>query len=272
VNEAAAAGDNSSAGRGTSQFWWCSIRGNRAAFNFLLLHHCVSEEVVSGTSEAVMKSLRGILAAAALLVMVGGLRAEDALQPGEGVTQEQLKRQLLGKFDADGDGKLTGEELLKARDAVQNQIGAAAGVNLEELKKRFDWDGDGELNPQERAAAMAAIQKRRTGGGGAVAGGIPAGGGFGGNGPGGAPAAGEGKKSRSRDSFIKRFDRNGDGKLSEDEKAEAQKALKGKKGEKPASKLSEDLKKFDTDGDGTLSDEEKAEAKKARKEKGKKPE
>lgn len=219
-----------------------------------------------------MRSLWGIFAAAALLAVVSGLRAEDAPQSGEGaVTQEQLKKQLLEKFDANGDGNLTGEELLKARDAVQNQFGAAAGVNLEEIKKRFDRDGDGELNPQERAAAMSALQKRRTGGG-AVAGGIPAGGGFGGNGPGGAPAAGEGKKSRSRDSFIKRFDRNGDGKLSEDEKAEAQKALKGKKGEKPASKLSEDLKKFDTDGDGTLSDEEKAEVKKARKEKGKKPE
>lgn len=219
-----------------------------------------------------MKSLGGIFAAAALLAVVGGLRAEDAPMPGEGaVTQEQLKKQLLEKFDANGDGNLTGEELLKARDAVQNQAGAAAGVNLEEIKKRFDRDGDGELNPQERAAAMSALQKRRTGGG-AVAGGIPAGGGFGGNGLGGAPAAGEGKKPRSRDSFIKRFDRNGDGKLSEDEKAEAQKAMKGKKGEKPASKLTEAMKKFDTDGDGTLSDEEKAEAKKARKEKGKKPE
>ena len=219
-----------------------------------------------------MKSLGGIFSAVALLALDGGLRAQDAPKPGEGaITQEQLKKQLLEKFDANGDGNLTGEELLRARDAVQNQVGAAAGVNIEELKKKFDRDGDGQLNPQERAAAMAALQKSRAGGGGAVAGGIPAGGGFGGNGLGATPAAGEGK-TRKPNPLIKRFDRDGDGKLSEDEKAEAQKALKGKKGEKPISKLTEAMKKFDVDDDGKLSDEEKAAAKKERKEKGKKPE
>ena len=68
---------------------------------------------------------------------------------------------------------------------------------------------------------------------------------------------------------MKRFDRNGDGKLSDDEKAEAQKELKAKKGERPANKLTEAMKKFDTDDDGKLSDEEKAAAKKERAEKGK---
>ena len=76
--------------------------------------------------------------------------------------------------------------------------------------------------------------------------------------------------------MIKRFDKDGDGKLSDDEKAEAQKALKAKKGEaRPAAgKLTEAMKKFDADGDGKLSDEEKAAAKKelAEKRKEKKPE
>ncbi len=73
--------------------------------------------------------------------------------------------------------------------------------------------------------------------------------------------------------MIKRFDKNGDGKLSDDEKAEAQKILKGKKGERPSGKLAEAMKKFDADGDGKLSDEEKADAKKelAEKRKAKKP-
>ena len=74
--------------------------------------------------------------------------------------------------------------------------------------------------------------------------------------------------------MIKRFDKNGDGKLSDDEKAEAQKALKGKKGEARPAKLTEAMKKFDADGDGKLSDDEKAAMKKelAEKRKGKKPE
>ncbi|MGI8978332.1 MAG: hypothetical protein ACR2FY_03815 [Pirellulaceae bacterium] len=223
------------------------------------------------------KSLRGLFGAAAVVAFASLACAEDGAQPGAGLNPEQLKKQLLEKFDADGDGNLTGEELQNAREAALKQFGAgagAAGINFDEIKKRFDRDGDGKLNPQEQAAAMSAFQKARAGGGGgpatgglpgAGAGGIPAGGGF------GAPAsgAGEGKKPRSRDLMIKRFDKNGDGKLSPDEKEQAQKELKLKKGERPAGKLTEAMKKFDTDDDGKLSDEEKAAAKKERAEKGK---
>lgn len=234
-----------------------------------------------------MKLRLGVLAA--LVVAFGGLlRAEDA--PGvnnAAPSPEQLKKQLLEKFDANGDGNLTGQELLNAQQAMIKQFGTgggAGGFNFDEFKKKFDRDGDGQLNAQEQAAAMAAFQKARASGGGAPAtgvlpggggagalpGGIPAGGGF------GVPARGEGGKVRGREAMIKRFDRNGDGKLSDDEKAEAQKALKAKKGEaRPAAgKLSEALKKFDEDGDGKLSEDEKAAAKKdlAEKRKGKKPE
>ena len=231
-----------------------------------------------------MKSVLGVLGAAAVVVFAGFASADDAHNP------EQLKKQLLEKFDANGDGNLTGQELLNAREAAMKQFGAAAGaagVNFDEIKKKFDRDGDGQLNPQEQAAAMAAFQKARAQGGGSATGGvpggnnnsgIPAGGGFGAPGAGGfgGAAAGEGK-ARGREAMIKRFDKNGDGKLSDDEKAEAQKALKGKKGEaRPAGKLTEAMKKFDTDGDGKISDDEKAAAKKEladkRKEKGKKPE
>ena len=219
--------------------------------------------------------LRGLLGATAVVAFAGLARAENEAQPGAGLNPEQLKKQLLEKFDANGDGTLTGAELQNAREAALKQFGAgagAAGINFDEIKKRFDRDGDGKLNPQEQAAAMAAFQKARAGRGLPATGGIPAGGGF------GAPAngAGEGNKPRSRDLKIKRFDRNGDGKLSDDEKAEAQKELKAKKGERPAGKLTEAMKKFDADDDGKLSDEEKAVAKKdlalKRKGKGKKPE
>ncbi|MCE9526268.1 MAG: EF-hand domain-containing protein [Planctomycetales bacterium] len=227
-----------------------------------------------------MKSLLGILGAAAVWAAGSLAFGEDARLPGlpAGVDQAVIKQKLLEKFDANGDGTLTGQELQNAQAVLQKQFGAglgAAGVNFDEFKKRFDKDGDGKLSQQEQAAAMAAFQKARADGVGAAAGaasggnfgGIPAGGGFG-DGP-----AVEGK-ARGREAMIKRFDKNGDGKLSDEEKAEAQKALKGKKGEARPAKLTEAMKKFDADGDGKLSDEEKAVAKKelAEKRKGKRPE
>jgi Ca2+-binding EF-hand superfamily protein len=225
-----------------------------------------------------MKSLQGILGAAAVLAAGSLAFGEDAPGLPAGVDQAAIRQKLLEKFDANGDGTLTGQELQNAQAALLKQFGAglgAAGINLDELKKRFDTDGDGKLNQQEQAAAMAAFQRARANGGAAGgaapsgnATGTPAGGGFG-----DLPAA-EGKGGRGRETMIKRFDKDGDGKLNDEEKAEAQKALKGKKGEARPAKLTEAMKKFDADGDGKLSEEERAAAKKelAEKRKGKKPE
>lgn len=220
-----------------------------------------------------MKSLWGILSAATVLTVVGLARGEDAPAPGlpAGVDPAVIKQKLLEKFDANGDGNLTGQELQNAQAALLKQFGpalGAAGVNFDDFKKKFDQDGDGKLSQQEQAAAMAAFQKMRgNGAAGGNAGGLPATGGF------GEEPAVEGK-ARGREAMIKRFDKNGDGKLSDDEKAEAQKALKGKKGEGRPAKLTEAMKKFDADGDGKLSDDEKAAMKKelAEQRKGKKSE
>jgi len=209
-----------------------------------------------------MKTLLGVLGTATFVVFAGLARAEDAPNP------ELLRKQLLEKFDANGDGNLTGQELIKAQEAVMKQAGdGPPGAAFEQFKQRFDFDRDGKLNAQEQAAAMAAFQKARANGGAPGTGALPAGG-F------DLPAAGDGAKPRSRDAMIKRFDRNGDGKLDDQEKAEAQKVLKARKGEGKPSKLTEAMKEFDADGDGKLSDEEKAEARKelAEKRKGKKPE
>lgn len=185
-----------------------------------------------------MKSLLGILGAAAFLAAGSWASGEDAPFPGlpAGVDPGVIKQKLLEKFDANGDGNLTGQELQNAQAALQKQFGGGlngAGVNLEELKKKFDRDGDGKLSPEEKAAAMAAFQKAKANGGGLPGGDLP-----------GSPASGglgdeksmEGK-ARGREAMIKRFDKDGDGKLSDEEKAEAQKVLKGKKGEaRPAGK------------------------------------
>ena len=65
----------------------------------------------------------------------------------------------------------------------------------------------------------------------------------------------------NREEIIKKFDKDGDGKLNEDERAEARKAWQARSG---GGRWAEIIKKYDKDGDGKLSDEEKAEAKKAR--------
>ena len=74
------------------------------------------------------------------------------------------------------------------------------------------------------------------------------------------PGSKEGRPSREE--IIKKFDKDGDGKLNEEEKAELRKKMAERSG--GGRKLPPFLmKKFDKDGDGKLSDEEKAEARKA---------
>ena len=71
------------------------------------------------------------------------------------------------------------------------------------------------------------------------------------------------KESRpSREEIIKKFDKDGDGKLNDEEKAELRKkmAVRSGGGRKLPPFL---MKKFDKDANGKLSDEEKAEARKA---------
>ena len=165
--------------------------------------------------------LRGVLGATAVVAFAGLARAENEAQPGAGLNPEQLKKQLLEKFDANGDGTLTGAELQNAREAALKQFGAgagagAAGLNFDEFKKRFDGDGDGKrfdrngdgkLSDDEKAEAQKELKAKK----------------------GERPA---GKLTEA----MKKFDADDDGKLSDEEKAVAKKdlALKRKgKGKKP---------------------------------------
>jgi hypothetical protein len=89
----------------------------------------------------------------------------------------------------------------------------------EAMLKRFDKDGDGKLSDEERAAAM----KERG------AGGRPEGKG------GRRPAAGRGPGGPGGFAeLMKKFDKDGDGKLSDDEKAAAREAMP--KGGRPGGK------------------------------------
>jgi Ca2+-binding EF-hand superfamily protein len=69
--------------------------------------------------------------------------------------------------------------------------------------------------------------------------------------------------------MIERFDADGDGKLSDAERAAAKQALSAENPDR-AAKHAERIKRFDKDGDGQLSDAERAAAKKEMKGRGEK--
>ncbi|MBT4664917.1 MAG: hypothetical protein HOB63_00190 [Opitutae bacterium] len=59
----------------------------------------------------------------------------------------------------------------------------------------------------------------------------------------------------NREAILKKFDKDGDGKLNEEERAEARKSFGGGRPPRPPAEL---IKKFDKDGDGKLNEEERA--------------
>jgi hypothetical protein len=106
--------------------------------------------------------------------------------------------------------------------------------------KNFDLNGDGQVSPQEMLVAQAAYKRSRENGhgpgyglGGGVGGAGSSGGGF----PGAANGAGPPDNGGGRLSGLaKRFDKDGDGKLNDEEKAALQAEAKGKKKTKPEPK------------------------------------
>jgi len=151
---------------------------------------------------------------------------------------EQMQQQLLTRFDVDKNGALSDQEKLMAQEAMRRE-----GINLgvppggfqgsDQFLKQFDRDGDGKLNPQESMAAQAAYQRMMGGAmGGGMRGGLRGGGGGGGGSamppqpimP--APNPADSKASKSGSPLVKRFDKDGDGKLNAEEKAAAQAELK----------------------------------------------
>jgi Ca2+-binding EF-hand superfamily protein len=118
---------------------------------------------------------------------IGSLGAPAAPVPGPGgeVHNDRFFKELIKRFDRDGDGKLDASELADMEAARQQMQQNGGGARFrEQMLKMFDRNGDGVLDEAERAEA-----------------------------------------AKFREEQIKRFDKNGDGKLDQEERAEALKAF-----------------------------------------------
>jgi len=124
----------------------------------------------------------------------------------------------------------------------------------QELLARFDKNGDGKLDDEEKAVMRATLKKEKEAG--------PHGSGDIGS-MGGGESAGPTGVDRFALEMIKRFDKDGDGKLDAAELAEALKARGGFGAAGPGGPggqfREQMMKMFDKNGDGVLDENERAE-------------
>jgi len=126
--------------------------------------------------------------------------------------REEGRAAMLKQFDKDGDGELSEEERNTARDTMRNKF--------QEITKKYDKDGNGRLEREEMEAAREA---------GAFEGmAFPGGPGFGGpGGPDGRRGPGGPGDEERRAEMMKRFDKDGDGELNEEERAALRESFGG---------------------------------------------
>lgn len=191
------------------------------------------------------------------------------------------REEIIKRFDADGDGKLSDAEQAEARKArgeMRRKWADHGGKMREEMKQKFDANQDGQLDEAERQAARRAMQDKWAQAGGPRGFHGPRGHGGGEPPPwmrrelhrwfeqqwGGhaGPRTGwqhrgpGGPRGQMRAALVKRFDANQDGRLDETERAAAKQA-----GQERRARMQENrkqvLERFDADGDGKLGDTER---------------
>lgn len=181
--------------------------------------------------------MRHTFAAVLFILFTIPAGAEDAKGPGDAAKAlAEAQKQLLEKFDVNRDGVLSDEEKIRAQELLRRQglpgiAIPAGGFKEDDFLKGFDKDRDGKLSNAERSAAQAAWQRMRARSGGGVVSGGQAG---------AAPGAGNvvpapqaPTKQPKVSGLVKRFDKDGDGKLNQEEK-DALQAEVGKRKPKKA--------------------------------------
>lgn len=134
--------------------------------------------------------MKKVITVATLLVAAVCMAEEKAASPKRAEHPQgarghsmppQLMKELVAKYDKDGDGKLNETEMKAAREARQaemikkydkdgdgklseEEMKAAREARQAEMIKRFDKDGDGKLSEEERKAARDSFMKGREAG------------------------------------------------------------------------------------------------------------
>lgn len=105
-----------------------------------------------------------------VLAAVGTLSLANAQSGGEGGRRPRppSAAEMIKKFDEDGDGKLSKNELqtmindMKSRRPEGREgFGRGGGINREEMLKKYDADGDGKLSEEERKKMMEDLRSER---------------------------------------------------------------------------------------------------------------
>ena len=129
----------------------------------------------------------------------------------------QFPPDIVTKYDKDGDGELNDEETQAALEGMRKQ--------WEEITKQYDKNGNGRLDEAELEAVRADIDRGKIQG---LPRGFGQGGPRGGAGPrgGGGPwGGGRFQRVNQRDEIIRQADKDGDGKLNEEELRAARETL-----------------------------------------------
>ncbi|MCA9105519.1 MAG: hypothetical protein KDA83_08850 [Planctomycetales bacterium] len=120
--------------------------------------------------------------------------------------------EALARFDRDGDGELNNQE----RQAALRALEQMQGGNRNGMMQRFDADGDGELSETERQAMRAFVQERSRD---AMY-------------DGAATGSADTAEILDKRSLLERFDADGDGQLSAEERAAARRAVSTGRGDR----------------------------------------
>ena len=206
----------------------------------------------------------------ALVARKVSLPTQAKASPRTGVL-DRRQREMLARYDTDGDGKINAAEqtamraarqeqrdlrrynadkdgkLDQAETARRDQAQAEREKQRQERLEKYDADGDGQLSRTERRASWRAERAQR------LAQQLKT-----------HDKDGDGKlddaertamrAAQRRRWELRRYDADGDGKLSEAETAKRDDERK-----RWAARRQEFVERFDTDGDGELSQDERAE-------------
>lgn len=169
------------------------------------------------------------------MALIGAASIAEAQGPGNGRGGRMSREDLMKKYDADGDGQLNEAERTKLREEMSALRGSREGESrggpggergqmpsAAEIIKKYDKDGNGELSAAELEVMLQEQRQRVQQRGGRGGSDMQGRGGRGGQG-------GQGGRM-SREQIMEKYDANGDGELSEDERAALREDMQKRRG------------------------------------------